>query len=112
MSNNAESFDRWIRTSFVEMNTALENRYFSQEDRARVIGFPHAGPARRRLRSAPPIGSGWRRSIGNAEERRNAAVSNARERALRDASGRSCGLYRTGDKRQNSSNQRPIFHGK
>jgi hypothetical protein len=38
MSNNAEAFDRWIRTSFVEMNTALENRYFSQEDRAQVIG--------------------------------------------------------------------------
>jgi len=38
MSNNAESFDRWIRTSFVEMNTALENRYFAQEDRAQVIG--------------------------------------------------------------------------
>src|SRR6266478_7828278 len=38
MSNNAESFDRWIRTSFVEMNTALENRYFSQDDRAQVIG--------------------------------------------------------------------------
>ena len=38
MSNNAESFDRWIRTSFVEMNTALENRYFCQEDRAQVIG--------------------------------------------------------------------------
>ncbi|HLZ96500.1 MAG TPA: monodechloroaminopyrrolnitrin synthase PrnB family protein [Steroidobacteraceae bacterium] len=39
MSNNAESFDRWIRTSFVEMNTALENRYFSQDDRAQVIGI-------------------------------------------------------------------------
>ena len=38
MSNNAESFDRWIRTSFVELNTALENRYFSQEDRAQVVG--------------------------------------------------------------------------
>jgi hypothetical protein len=38
MSNNAESFDRWIRTSFVELNTALENRYFSQADRAQVIG--------------------------------------------------------------------------
>jgi hypothetical protein len=38
MSNNAEAFDRWIRTSFVEMNTALENRYFAQEDRAQVIG--------------------------------------------------------------------------
>ncbi|HWS64143.1 MAG TPA: monodechloroaminopyrrolnitrin synthase PrnB family protein [Steroidobacteraceae bacterium] len=39
MSNNAESFDRWIRTSFVEMNTALENVYFAQEDRAQVIGI-------------------------------------------------------------------------
>jgi monodechloroaminopyrrolnitrin synthase PrnB-like protein len=38
MSNNAEAFDRWIRTSFVEMNTALENVYFAQEDRAQVIG--------------------------------------------------------------------------
>src|SRR5258706_5507980 len=38
MSNNAESFDRWIRTSFVEMNTALENRYCSEQDRAQVIG--------------------------------------------------------------------------
>ena len=39
MSNNAESFDRWIRTSFVQMNTTLENRYFSQEDRTQVIGI-------------------------------------------------------------------------
>lgn len=38
MSNNAGSFDHWIRTSFVEMNTTLENLYFSQEDRAQVIG--------------------------------------------------------------------------
>jgi hypothetical protein len=38
MSHNAETFDRWIRTSFVEMNTALENVYFAQEDRAQVIG--------------------------------------------------------------------------
>jgi hypothetical protein len=34
MSNNAESFDRWIRTSFVELNTALENRYFIEEPAA------------------------------------------------------------------------------
>ena len=38
VTHNAESFDRWIRTSFVQMNTALENRYFAQDDRARVTG--------------------------------------------------------------------------
>lgn len=38
MSRNAEAFDHWIRTSFVEMNTSLENLYFAQADRARVEG--------------------------------------------------------------------------
>src|SRR5579863_7523098 len=38
MSNNAEAFEHWIRTSFVQMNTALEELYFAQEDRARVMG--------------------------------------------------------------------------
>jgi monodechloroaminopyrrolnitrin synthase PrnB-like protein len=38
MTKNAASFDRWIRTSFVEMNTALENLYFEREDRAQVDG--------------------------------------------------------------------------
>jgi hypothetical protein len=38
MRKRAEAFDRWIRTSFVEMNTELENLYFAQRDRARVIG--------------------------------------------------------------------------
>lgn len=38
MSRRAEAFDHWIRTSFVEMNTELENLYFAQEDRAQVIG--------------------------------------------------------------------------
>ena len=42
MTQNAESFDRWIRTSFVEMNTTLENRYFAQEDRAQVLGVGDA----------------------------------------------------------------------
>jgi len=37
-SKRAEAFDHWIRTSFVHMNTELENRYFAQEDRARVEG--------------------------------------------------------------------------
>jgi hypothetical protein len=34
----AEAFDQWIRTSFVQMNTELENMYFAQENPARVIG--------------------------------------------------------------------------
>ena len=38
MSRNAEAFDHWVRTSFVQMNTALENLYFSREERAQVVG--------------------------------------------------------------------------
>ena len=38
MTAHAAAFDHWIRTSFVEMNTTLENLYFAQEDRARVEG--------------------------------------------------------------------------
>lgn len=38
MRKRAEAFDRWIRTSFVELNTELENLYFSQQDRAAVLG--------------------------------------------------------------------------
>ena len=30
MSSRAEAFEHWIRTSFVEMNTELENLYFAQ----------------------------------------------------------------------------------
>jgi hypothetical protein len=37
-SNKAEAFERWIRTSFVGINTELENLYFAQADRARVAG--------------------------------------------------------------------------
>ena len=37
-SQRAAAFDRWIRTAFVQMNTELEERYFAQEDRARVEG--------------------------------------------------------------------------
>lgn len=42
MSNNAEAFEHWIRTSFVQMNTELEELYFRQEDRSRVIGVGNA----------------------------------------------------------------------
>ena len=38
MSNNAEAFEHWIRTSFVQMNTELEELYFAQEDRSRTMG--------------------------------------------------------------------------
>jgi Monodechloroaminopyrrolnitrin synthase PrnB len=36
--SKAETFDRWIRTSFVQLNTELENLYFAQADRAQVQG--------------------------------------------------------------------------
>ncbi|MEJ0037999.1 MAG: monodechloroaminopyrrolnitrin synthase PrnB family protein [Gammaproteobacteria bacterium] len=38
MTSKAETFEHWIRTSFVEMNTELENRYFAQPDRSEVGG--------------------------------------------------------------------------
>jgi hypothetical protein len=38
MSTNVEAFDAWIRTTFVELNTTLENLYFEQEDRSNVEG--------------------------------------------------------------------------
>src|SRR5882762_10719348 len=38
MSRRAEAFEHWIRTSFVQMNTELENLYFAKQDRAQVIG--------------------------------------------------------------------------
>src|SRR3984885_6400829 len=38
MRKKAAVFDHWIRTSFVAINTELENLYFGQKDRARVIG--------------------------------------------------------------------------
>ena len=38
ISLKVEAFESWIRSSFVEMNTELENLYFAQEDRSQVIG--------------------------------------------------------------------------
>lgn len=38
-SSRAEAFDHWIRTSFVSLNTELENLYFAQADRANVDGI-------------------------------------------------------------------------
>lgn len=42
MSKAADDLDRWIRSSFVEMNTELENLYFAQADRANVDGLGEA----------------------------------------------------------------------
>ena len=36
MSTHSEAFDHWIRGAFVEINTALEELYFAQADRADV----------------------------------------------------------------------------
>jgi hypothetical protein len=36
MTVNTDNFDRWIRSSFIEMNTALEEIYFAQADRSAV----------------------------------------------------------------------------
>src|SRR5580658_3892249 len=38
MTSHVEAFDLWVRTSFVQMNTELENLYFASNDRARVEG--------------------------------------------------------------------------
>ncbi len=42
MSKNAEAFDAWIRSTFVELNTALEDTYFEQDDRSNVEGLGDA----------------------------------------------------------------------
>ena len=38
MSKNVEAFDAWIRSAFVELNTALEELYFAQDERSNVGG--------------------------------------------------------------------------
>ena len=38
MTANTEAFDRWIRSSFVDMNTELEELYFASDNRTRVAG--------------------------------------------------------------------------
>ncbi len=38
MSRNVENFDAWIRTRFVDLNSALEEIYFAQADRSNVDG--------------------------------------------------------------------------
>ncbi len=36
MNTHVASFDHWVRTAFIEMNTALEEQYFAQAERAAV----------------------------------------------------------------------------
>jgi hypothetical protein len=48
MTSRAEAFEQWIRTSFVEMNTELEELYFARADRAAVVG--HGDPIKTALR--------------------------------------------------------------
>jgi hypothetical protein len=36
ITSNVASFDHWIRSSFVEMNTELEGIYWAQENKADV----------------------------------------------------------------------------
>jgi len=38
MSTNVDAFDAWIRSTFVELNTALEDLYFAQDERSNVDG--------------------------------------------------------------------------
>jgi hypothetical protein len=38
MSSKVDDFDHWIRTSFVHMNTELEELYFAQSNRSQVTG--------------------------------------------------------------------------
>ena len=42
MSARAEAFDRWIRGSFVALNTELEELYFRQAERTQVEGVGDA----------------------------------------------------------------------
>ena len=39
MTNHVETFEHWIRTAFVQMNTELENLYFETGDRSSVLGI-------------------------------------------------------------------------
>ena len=38
MTPNVHNFDQWMRSAFVQMNTALEAFYFAQENKANVAG--------------------------------------------------------------------------
>jgi hypothetical protein len=66
MSIRAEAFDKWIRGAFVEMNTALEELYFAQADRANVEGVGDAIKAELRDEGHSHVVGLWRE--GNTGE--------------------------------------------
>ena len=49
MTSNTEAFDRWVRNDFKQMNTALEELYFAQEDRNEFGVRQGAGTALQQL---------------------------------------------------------------
>jgi hypothetical protein len=57
LSANALAFDHWIRGGFVTMNSALEELYFAQADRANVEASGTTSSGRCATRA---IGTWWR----------------------------------------------------
>ena len=66
MSTLADAFDRWIRGTFVELNTELENLYFAQSDHANVEGVGDQIKARLRDEGHGYVVGLWRE--GNTGE--------------------------------------------
>ncbi|WP_212611867.1 PrnB family protein [Sphingomonas baiyangensis] len=66
MSQATLAFDRWIRTAFPQMNEALENLYFEQDDRANTQGIGDALKAAIRDEGHGHIVALWRE--GNTGE--------------------------------------------
>jgi hypothetical protein len=66
MNSRSDAFDRWIRTSFVEINTALEDLYFARPDRANVEGVGDALKAELRDEGHAYVVDLWRE--GNTGE--------------------------------------------
>ena len=66
MSKNAEKFDQWIRSRFVDLNSELEELYFAQPDRAAVEGVGAA--AKKALVDEGLVHVGALRREGNTDE--------------------------------------------
>src|ERR671918_205454 len=78
MSNNVDALDAWIRFTFVDLTTALEELYFAQEDR--VVGRPSRPEKlheRSMLRLAAPRDRGGRH---RAQRRASRAVPRSADR--------------------------------
>src|ERR1700736_1350356 len=66
LSSRAEAFEHWIRSSFVQMNTELENLYFARRDRTQVEGC--GDPIKARLRDEGHVYVAARGEEGNTGE--------------------------------------------